>query len=56
MVEPIEIDGSCYTRCTAQHYSVFFFLGEGVETMVIGSWTGPLVAQNKMSVDIKVIE
>lgn len=53
-MEPIEIDGSCHTRCkkrcTAQHYSV------GVETMVIGSRTGPLVAQNKMSVDIKVIE
>ena len=45
-MEPIEIDGSCYTRCTAQHYSVE---GGGVETMVIGSRSGPLVAQNKMS-------
>ena len=44
-MEPIEIDGSCYTRCTAQHYSV----EGGVETMVIGSRSGPLVAQNKMS-------
>ena len=39
-----------------QVYGSALFSGGGVETMVIGSRSGPLVAQNKMSVDIKVIE
>lgn len=34
MVEPIEIDGSCYTRCSGQHFSVGgkkpWLLGQGL--------------------------